>query len=548
VQYDVTIATASMVDIGAHQKAGKGSQPQHRNPSRSQQLNRLYSLPAPLRTFPLPTFVPQNPISLFHLIYTWVSQIIHPPASYPETLHQGWFSPETRSVHVTDPKSIRDLWGQGFYGKGSLSRSEPSWLEREKRRKGVVSSKTSEDVTRNRRAERQQIKWERARKEREAIEKRLSEEQGIFHDPEAPLPEERTNQIQEFFLAPVGPLELLALPNSAKDLPSPTRILASHDSPNNESVNLAQNGHLPSPDLTIVSSTVTLSMLHVQQLDNGKGKDPVVTMNGKANGTTGPNASSAIGNNDPLSTTTDTKQFKYQKSVRFSPTVEKTTFLRSGPPSPDLAATSNTKEDELPLVIRDQEHLQLTTEEAFFLSYGLGVLKVLDPLTKEAISTRDLFSIFRKASYFPLSEPDLVSADDPFMLSYVVYHYFRSLGWVVRSGTKFSVDYLLYNRGPVFSHAEFAIVILPSYSDPYWGSDQRLKTYVAGKQNRSWPWLHCINRVNSQVKKTLVLVYVDIPRPLPKFEDDTLGIDGILKKYKVREMVVKRWLANRTRN
>jgi tRNA-splicing endonuclease subunit Sen2 len=540
-----------MADKGAPQKAGKCSQPQHRSLSRSQQLSRLYSLPAPLRTFPLPTFVPQNPISLFHLIYTWVSQIIHTPSSYPETLYQGWFSLETRSVHVTDPKSIRDLWEQGFYGKGSLSRSEPSWLEREKRRKGIVSSKTSEDITRNRRAERQQIKWERARKEREAIEKRLFEEQGIFHNPETPLPKERSSQTQNFFSAPVGPLELLALPNSAKDLPSPTRILESHSPRSDESANLAPNGHLLaslSPEHTRISSAVAPSMLHVQQLDDGKGGDIAATMNGKVNGTIEPNARSAVGSNDLLSTTADTKQSKYQKSVRFSPTVEQTTFLRSEPPSPDLAAASNTKADELPPVIHDQEHLQLTMEEAFFLSYGLGVLKVLDPLTKEAISTRDLFSIFRKTSYFPPSELDSVSPDDPFILSYVVYHYFRSLGWVVRGGTKFSVDYLLYNRGPVFSHAEFAIVILPSYSDPYWESDQRLKVYVAGKQNRSWSWLHCINRVNSQVKKTLVLVYVDIPRPLSKHEDNTLGIDSILKKYKVREMVVKRWLSNRTRD
>jgi tRNA-splicing endonuclease subunit Sen2 len=44
--------------------------------------------------------------------------------------------------------------------------------------------------------------------------------------------------------------------------------------------------------------------------------------------------------------------------------------------------------------------------------------------------------------------------DNPFLTSYVVYHYFRSLGWVVKSGTKFCVDYLLYKKGPVFSHAE----------------------------------------------------------------------------------------------
>jgi tRNA-splicing endonuclease subunit Sen2 len=44
--------------------------------------------------------------------------------------------------------------------------------------------------------------------------------------------------------------------------------------------------------------------------------------------------------------------------------------------------------------------------------------------------------------------------DNPFLVNYIVYHHYRSLGWVVRGGIKFCVDYMLYKRGPVFSHAE----------------------------------------------------------------------------------------------
>lgn len=44
--------------------------------------------------------------------------------------------------------------------------------------------------------------------------------------------------------------------------------------------------------------------------------------------------------------------------------------------------------------------------------------------------------------------------DNPFLINYVVYHHYKSLGWVVKGGIKFCVDYLLYKRGPVFSHAE----------------------------------------------------------------------------------------------
>jgi hypothetical protein len=47
--------------------------------------------------------------------------------------------------------------------------------------------------------------------------------------------------------------------------------------------------------------------------------------------------------------------------------------------------------------------------------------------------------------------------DNPFLINYVVYHHYRSLGWVVKGGIKFCVDYLLYKRGPVFHHAEYSI-------------------------------------------------------------------------------------------
>ena len=45
--------------------------------------------------------------------------------------------------------------------------------------------------------------------------------------------------------------------------------------------------------------------------------------------------------------------------------------------------------------------------------------------------------------------------DNPFLVNYAAYHYYRSLGWVIKGGVKFCVDLLLYKRGPVFHHAEY---------------------------------------------------------------------------------------------
>lgn len=52
--------------------------------------------------------------------------------------------------------------------------------------------------------------------------------------------------------------------------------------------------------------------------------------------------------------------------------------------------------------------------------------------------------------------------DNPFLVNYVVYHHYRSLGWVVKSGIKFCTDLLLYKRGPVFAHAECAQMYVPA--------------------------------------------------------------------------------------
>ncbi|KAI9744268.1 MAG: tRNA splicing endonuclease subunit sen2 [Claussenomyces sp. TS43310] len=537
--------------------SGNGGAAKRRGPTRSQQLNKLYALPAPVRTFPLPAFIPHNPLSLLQIVYTWVTQAVFPPNGHPEILYQGWYSPETRSVHVTDQRSIRALWEQGFYGKGSLSRSEPSWLDREKRRRGATASQTSEEVTRKRREERQQIKWERARKEREAIDQKLQEERTLA-EAVTPAVCPKGKQQTKSFLSPVGPLELLSLPNSLSDLERLGACEPIKDSTLSDVLREMNgtklNGQIPeSPN---VGSQAKLEVPPVPTSDPRTNQSSVCQVEftheneGNAiNDTIRINGTSLV-NGDVhthLSAEKNTQR-KSTKSVRFSPTVEQTTYFQSDPPRPENAVPTPSKGDEEPLAIKDMEHLQLSMEEAFFLSYGFGVLEVRDSQTKKAIPTRDLFSLFRHNSYFS-SLPNLrPTPDDRFMVSYIVYHHFRSLGWVVRGGIKFSVDYLLYNRGPVFTHAEFAVMILPSYSDPYWSRDADTRQYVAKKQSRSWSWLHCVNRVNSQVKKTLVLVYVDIPPPLATEVEDGMAIDGILARYKVREMVLKRWISNRSRD
>ena len=117
----------------------------------------------------------------------------------------------------------------------------------------------------------------------------------------------------------------------------------------------------------------------------------------------------------------------------------------------------------------------------------------------------------------------------------------------MRPGTKFAVDYLLYKRGPVFAHAEFAVLVLPSYSHAYWKNKEGKGKGRGGQ--KSWWWLHSVNRVQAQVRKTLVVCWVEVPPPPPSSENGAVeDVGGLLRMYKVREMVLKRWTPNRSRD
>ena len=379
-------------------------------------------------------------------------------------------------MHVTDEKAVRALWESGFFGKGSLSRSEPSWLDREKKRRGVTANETSEEFTAQRRAERKKFKQERARKEREAIEAKLMEESGTRGNGH--MGKRTARSRYEGFNG--GPVDTLA-----------------------ESVeSLFEQQPLSPP----VPPPITLSLSDAANRAE-TGKEDYFP----------PSCNESAAGDIPK------------------------------PTERDLEAEA--------AAIENQEHLQLNLSEAFFLTYALGILQIRAQATSALLTSETLFTLFRQHCYFPAREPQDLQPDDPFVLQYVAYHHFRSLGWVVRPGIKFGVDWLLYLRGPVFSHAEFAIIVLPAYTHPYWRSTPELQKSSEKKESKSWWSLHCVNRVQSQVRKSLVVCYVEVPTPsaVPtlaeqKANGKEVDIAQTLKLYKVRELTLRRWTPNRERD
>jgi tRNA-splicing endonuclease subunit Sen2 len=413
-----------------------------------------------------------------------------------------------------------------------------------------------------------------------ALPNSLSKLNSLLDGPWLDQPHEKIHEAK----APVGPAELLLLPNSHVDLVSrPVSGLAIFEigqtAPSQPTAHATDNVNDHAEDSeaepTIdgdVNGQATKASASTggKELDgvsgngmfpNGTGKTPVTPL--------------SLASDDPVLCSSAAElesDLKRRKSVRFSPTVESTTFLHSDPPSPGRSAgvqstsaapapappnggtvpeATSASPPEKVLIpapdsaaeIENKEHFQLAPEEAFFLAFSLGALKVVDPVTGSPISTENLLSLFRSHSYFtPRAAPSGLRPDDPFLIHYAVYHHFRSLGWVPRHGIKFGVDWIIYQRGPVFDHSEFGIMVMPSFSDAAWEEHEH------EEPRRSWSWLMGVNRVLSHVLKSLVLVYVDIPPPSVFDEEmNRGGIAAALKKYTIREVMVRRFSANRNR-
>ncbi|OCT52637.1 tRNA intron endonuclease, catalytic C-terminal domain containing protein [Cladophialophora carrionii] len=521
--------------------------------------NHIHRHLLPLEVYPLPVLIPHNPLSLVAIALSYLAQVIVPPR---RPTYDGYFSSATSSIHVTDPDTIRRLWEMGFFGRGSLSRSEPNWLENRKKK-----GKTAEENTAARREQRRQLKHERARKEQEEIDHKLSEESQQGYPAFGQIVGTNGN------VRPNKPEQNGRL-NEHTDR-TPDEQMSMSEPPQTTDI----NDHIHSISrLNVLKSNVQNISNIDGVLESASGTATPTPEDDKENGSIEgfEEWKKAIETNGlptppPTSTCSETslvdarpvERLRRAKTVHFSPTVEAREFDLTSPViSPIKSPGTSPLEDakpvpEVPLEQENQEHLSISLEEAFFLSYGLGVLNVYCDDSTTVLPPTSLLSLFRRHSYHPprsLSLP--AEPDDPFMISYAVYHHYRSLGWVVRSGVKFSTDYLLYNRGPAFYHAEFAVVIIPSYTHRYWTESttaEERKVIERKTSKKNWWWLHGVNRVQAQVHKQLVLCYVDIPPPVKSEANDTakakdVDIGMLLSKYRIRDVNVRRWTPNRSRD
>ncbi|GAA5987499.1 hypothetical protein JCM10908_001979 [Rhodotorula pacifica] len=449
------------------------------------------------------------------------------PALAPQEIEAQW-DEITQSVWVKDENDMLRLWRQGFFGKGFLSRSEPSWKRRVENRRAELDGRekklTAEEITALRRVERKGAK----------LAKKLERD-------------------AEKLVAASAASASSAFSGSVPGTPVPTLPgLVQEGAGSGEK----QDGLI---DEQQKEEEGIVEKAGPSTLDKGKGKADL----------------SSIEDSTPQ-TASDADA------------------------DADADAEADIPPEEWQL---EAEHSQLQPEEAFFLIFAVGTLALVRPTPSSLdssssssssaavarLSILDSFRLFLESAV-PLSlppspstpypatvDPRLNRLDSPFLLSYAAYHHFRSMGWVARSGTKFCVDWVLYGQGgPVGGHAEFAVLILPTYVDPRDAqsnpfrststlavhSDPELRAAAAveddehlqgeGERKNSWRWFHTVNRVCSGVKKTLVLLYVVIPplSSLPTNEPDWIARHPAqaLAKLEMREVVVRRFLAGRMRD
>lgn len=359
------------------------------NKRNRQNLNQVYGRPLPLVLSPevygpLPELYAHNPLSWLFLGYRLLE--INFVKSVPQLSVDKIIVKFDTGFVVTNEIDMARLWSQGFFGKGNLSRSEPTWKSRINRRLNNDKDKLKEDMTNFRRQERKKFKLERSK------------------------------------------IQLLELKLRSQELT---------DDEKNELARLKLNLELP---------------------------------------------------------------------VETSPSPE---------PAVVAAVVDNSE-------IEDLEYVELQPTEVFFLKFALNVIEV-----ENIASLKDLFRTCCSST----------SAKDKFILDYVVYHHYRSLGWCVRSGIKFGSDMLLYKRGPPFSHAEYAIIVIPNDG-----------------QGKDWVEMLAIGRVIGAVKKNLVLVYVDFPSEA-EFQRCWNGHDNekemfiqLMALYRVTEVIHRRWVPSKSRD
>ncbi|CAH4030017.1 unnamed protein product [Pieris brassicae] len=152
--------------------------------------------------------------------------------------------------------------------------------------------------------------------------------------------------------------------------------------------------------------------------------------------------------------------------------------------------------------IKLEEKLVLTKQEAFFLVYGLGCLQVFNE--NKLLTVKDCWNLF-------------LEGDTNFISKYIVYHYYRSKGYIVKPGIKFGGDFLIYKEGPGINHSDYIVVIKHNHVD-----------YNS--------WLTILGHVRMSATTVKEILIIEVIEP----KTENLNLPKELNAYTVKELILSR--------
>ena len=168
----------------------------------------------------------------------------------------------------------------------------------------------------------------------------------------------------------------------------------------------------------------------------------------------------------------------------------------------------------------DKEYMQLSGEEALYLSHEVGCLKVMSPdQNMKAYSPVELWNLFR-------------TQNPHFVELYTTYCYYRRKGWVPKSGLKYGVQYVLYKGSPEVYHSSYGVLVRPCESLGPGGSDNA--------PILRWQDVIAASRVSESVGKELVVCYISKVTTPTTDEEGSLDLPDCIRSFVVHEVFVTR--------
>ncbi|CAN6456980.1 unnamed protein product [Victoria cruziana] len=166
-------------------------------------------------------------------------------------------------------------------------------------------------------------------------------------------------------------------------------------------------------------------------------------------------------------------------------------------------------------VAKDMQWFQLGLEEAFYLSNALNCLTVLG----EDGSPKDLQELGKC----------MKDRRNVFPMMYKAYSHLRMKNWVVRPGSQYGVDFVVYRHHPALVHSEYAALVVWDGEDEFGKARMRV-----------WSDWHCMLRVCGSVAKSLLVLSISGVNRSDQFP-------ACLDEWTIEEFTIARWDAQQHR-